>query len=154
MPLLRQTHEHHGHGENNMNNETQTHETTDRSPRSPEDFARQRAREVDAQLKGLETSLANISSRVEDVAGIAGEIGAHTLPSEKERAAIASRGMFAKGVHWVDDKLTQAGPYLRAGAAVVAAGGAVYGGVKGAQAAYRWATTPSADAKAMPVSES
>lgn len=112
------------------------------------DFALERAEKVDRNFKDILDRLGQLSSRVEDVASMTGEIGSHVLPDTTTK-----RNAFAKAVHFIDSKLTTAMPYLRVGAAAVATAGVAYGGFKGAQAGYRWATTKKPDAKAMPVGE-
>lgn len=128
--------------------QTQSHEqTTPSTPVGARDFAFERAQKQDRSFEEINDRLAKLSSRVEDVVNMTGEIGAHVLPETNVK-----RNAFAKAVHFLDSKLTSALPYIRVGAAAVAAGGVAYGGFKGAQAGYRWATKKP-DAQAMPVGE-
>lgn len=139
------------------NIQAETH-TSPRTREESENFAQRRAAIADK-------AFADILARVEDLVNMQGETGAsvreladgvaqvarHTMPPSKDE--LKNMNVFSRTVHKIDGVLSKAGPYLRAGAAIVATGGAVYGGVKGAQATYRWATKPKSDAKAMPVGE-
>lgn len=133
MPLFQNPHGINIDREKNMNEATQqSHQQETPSRESAHDFALRRAAEQDANFKKLELEIGKVASRVEDVAGITGELGAHVLPDTSAKNPVA------RAIHFLDAKLTQAGPYLRVGAAAVAVGGASYGAVKGAQAGYRW----------------
>lgn len=129
-----------------MQNESQaqgTEENNNHRGESAQAFAHRRVLETEQHFKEVKSELTELRSRIEDVANIAGEIGSKVLPDT------SSKNPVARAVHFLDEKLSQAAPYLRVGAATVAVVGGTYGAVKAGQAGYRWLTAD----KAMDINE-
>lgn len=131
--------------------QTHTHtESTRSSEQSPEAFARAAVAERARTNAALEEALKKIDGRLEEQSALAGEIGDQVkelrksvdfleqFNTPKTEAELKAMNVVSRSVHWLDRKLSSAAPYLRVGAAVAGAGGAIYGGVK----AYKHFTAP------------
>lgn len=124
-----------------------TQTTHEHGHETPADFARTRAIKTDKSFADINERLSSLSSRVEDIAGMTGEIGSHTCPMDPK--VLAEKNVITRGVHWLDQKIVSALPYLRVAAATAVVVGGATVGVN--EVLKRTGKKP--DAKAMPVGE-